>query len=184
MFPALALTVALTATPPTPPPVPPALAAWVMAAGMGADMSERWLRQECGRICQLPTAPASPPASPAHPPTAGSSSSSSSSAARRVGSGVEQWRTLVASHFPAEHVDLALAVMACESGGNPDARNPNSSASGLFQHLARYWDARTLAAGIPGASIFDPTSQMVVTAHMTGGGVNWTAWQASHHCWH
>lgn len=46
--------------------------------------------------------------------------------------GVEQWRGLVATYFPADQVDKALAVMACESGGDPSAYNP-SGASGLMQ---------------------------------------------------
>lgn len=52
---------------------------------------------------------------------------------RRYTGGVERWRSLVARYpWP---VDTALAVMACESGGDPNARNPDSSATGLFQIL-------------------------------------------------
>jgi soluble lytic murein transglycosylase-like protein len=54
-------------------------------------------------------------------------------------SSIEQWRPLVALHFPSDQVDHALEIMACESGGNPDAKNPRSTARGLFQILASLW---------------------------------------------
>lgn len=34
---------------------------------------------------------------------------------------VEQWRPLVAKYFPANQVDNALKIMACESKGNPNS---------------------------------------------------------------
>ena len=56
--------------------------------------------------------------------------------------GVEHWRPLVAGHFsdlgPAA-VDRVLCLMSYESGGNPTAKNPNSSARGLMQVLASLW---------------------------------------------
>lgn len=51
------------------------------------------------------------------------------------GGGCERWRPLIAAHFPASAVDRAIAVCNCESGGNPTARNPRSTATGLFQIL-------------------------------------------------
>ena len=90
--------------------------------------------------------------------------------------GVEQWRELVARYFDARYVDDALSVMQGESGGNPDAKNPNSSASGLFQHLARYWDGRSAAAGWAGADIFDPEANIAVAAWLSKGGSDWGHW--------
>jgi hypothetical protein len=58
---------------------------------------------------------------------------------RGMGSSVEQWRTLVATQFPAEQVDNALCVINSESGGNSNAANPRSSAKGLFQIMASVW---------------------------------------------
>lgn len=52
--------------------------------------------------------------------------------------GVERWRPLVAEHFPNQ-TDRALCIMEHESRGNPNAKNPNSSARGLFQILASLW---------------------------------------------
>ena len=59
---------------------------------------------------------------------------------RGMGNGdVEQWRPLVAGQFPPEQVENALCVIRSESGGNPSARNPRSTASGLFQIMASIW---------------------------------------------
>lgn len=89
---------------------------------------------------------------------------------------VEQWRPLVETYFLPADVPWAMRVMACESGGNPLAKNPNSSASGLFQHLARYWDARSAKAGWAGASIWDPEANIAVAAwlYYNSGPQHWT----------
>ena len=88
---------------------------------------------------------------------------------------VEQWRGLVESYFRPADVAWALRVMACESGGNPNAKHPRSSASGLFQHLARYWPGRSSRAGWAGASIFDPVANVAVAAwlYYSGGASHW-----------
>lgn len=95
--------------------------------------------------------------------------------------GIEQWRPLVAEFFPPDLVALALKVMDCESGGDPAAFNP-SGASGLFQHMPRYWSARSSAAGWGGADIFDPRANVAVAAHLaTTDG--WWHWNPSRGCW-
>ena len=78
--------------------------------------------------------------------------------------GVERWRSLVEKYFRPKDVEWALGVMSCESGGNPNAKNAHSSASGLFQHLARYWPERSVKAGWGGASIWDPEANIAVAA--------------------
>jgi hypothetical protein len=99
---------------------------------------------------------------------------------RRYQGDVEQWRPLIATYFNASDVETALRIIACESGGNPNADNPRSSASGLWQHLARYWPQRSAAAGIPGASIWDPAASTIVAAHLryhtTAGFQHWECW--------
>jgi hypothetical protein len=68
--------------------------------------------------------------------------STSQSANRGMGnrtSDVEEWRPLVAGHFNPEDVDMALCLMSFESGGNPNAKNPRSSARGLMQIMASVW---------------------------------------------
>jgi len=87
-----------------------------------------------------------------------------SSAGWKPGAGVEPWRPLVEKHFPPELVEDALSVMRCESLGDPLALNKYSAASGLFQHLPYYWPSRSKAAGLEGADIFDPESNVAVAA--------------------
>lgn len=92
--------------------------------------------------------------------------------------GVEAWRPLVAQYFEAADVDHAMRVLACESNGDPNARNPYSGASGLFQHIPRFWAERSVAAGYGGGSIFDPVTNVAVAAWMiydypTGGWQHW-----------
>ena len=56
---------------------------------------------------------------------------------------VERWRPLVERHFPADEVDMAMCIIEYESAGQPDADNPRSSATGLFQILAGPWGSIT-----------------------------------------
>ncbi len=93
-----------------------------------------------------------------------------------MGTSVEQWRPLVEAHFRAADVDRAMRIMRCESGGNPDAKNPRSSASGLFQHLGKYWPTRSAAAGYDGVSIFDPTANVAVAAWLRDQAGGWGHW--------
>ncbi len=62
----------------------------------------------------------------------------------------QDWRALVCSYN--WDCDWALAVIACESGGNPNAYNPAGPYVGLFQILD------------PSASLFDPATN-VAEAH-------------------
>ncbi len=95
-----------------------------------------------------------------------------------TGPGAEGWRPLVEAYFRPGDVDRAIRVMACESLGDPDAVNRYSGASGLFQHIPRYWPERSAAAGFAGRSIFDPEANVGVAAWMiydyAGGG--WQHW--------
>ena len=95
---------------------------------------------------------------------------------------VEEWRTLVSAYFAPSDVDKALAVISCESGGDPNAQNPSSGAAGLFQHIPRYWAERASAVGLPGASIFDPVANVSAAAYLVYS-VGWSPWNASSGCW-
>lgn len=97
--------------------------------------------------------------------------------------GAERWRSTVAEYFRPEDVDLAMAIMMCESGGDPDAANPVSSARGLFQHLGSAWPERAADAGWGGADILDPESNIAVAAWLVYEGGGWGHWNASGHCW-
>lgn len=89
---------------------------------------------------------------------------------------VEHWRPLVATYFAPSDIDRALNTIWCESRGNSNAKNPNSSASGLWQHLATYWTDRSNRAGIPGASIWDPEASTIVAAWLVYSNGGWGHW--------
>jgi soluble lytic murein transglycosylase-like protein len=88
---------------------------------------------------------------------------------------VERWRPLVLKYFGPDHVEWALRIIRCESGGNPDpSRDDNHR--GLFQHSLRYWDARAAKAGWAGADVHDPESNIAVSAWLFNGGAGKSHW--------
>lgn len=89
---------------------------------------------------------------------------------------VEDWRPLVEFFFRPGDVDRALRIMHCESKGDPNAKNRRSSASGLFQHLTRYWPKRAAEAGFRGASVFDPVANTAASAMLVYQGGGWSHW--------
>lgn len=93
---------------------------------------------------------------------------------RGIGSDAERWRPLVAEYFPADQVDTALCVVGWESGGNPDAKNPRSSARGLFQVLAALWAPHF---GISADALYDPVVNVRVASQIWGSQ-GWGAWSA------
>ena len=79
--------------------------------------------------------------------------------------GVEQWRELVASYFPATSVNKALKVMRCESNGRPDAVNQNTNKStdyGLFQINSVH--SQRVDGDLE--SLFDPTTNVRVASEI------------------
>ncbi len=94
---------------------------------------------------------------------------------------VEQWRSTVASYFPAGRVDEALRIIQCESLGDSDAYNPYSGASGLFQFLPSTWASTAPKAGFPDSSPFDPSANIGAAAWLAGryqalGQGFWAPW--------
>jgi hypothetical protein len=94
---------------------------------------------------------------------------------------IEQWRSLVAAYFPASRVDEALAILQCESLGDPDAYNPYSGASGLFQFLPSTWASTSPKAGFAGAGAFEPEPNVGTAAWLAGryqelGQGYWAPW--------
>lgn len=83
--------------------------------------------------------------------------------------GVEAWRTTVESYFGA-NTDRALAVMACESHGNPGAIG-SVGEQGLFQIRPEYHSWRA-----SGQSLLDGTINIMVAAGISNGGNDWSAW--------
>ena len=93
---------------------------------------------------------------------------------------VERWRPLVEDYFPPEEVEIALCVIRHESAGNPEADNPRSSATGLFQVLSSLWSDRY---GVSYRELLDPeVNARVARAIWDESG--WRAWSAYHRCDH
>jgi hypothetical protein len=94
---------------------------------------------------------------------------------------VEQWRSLVSQFFPTSRVEEALRIIDCESGGDTNAVNPYSGASGLFQFLPSTWATTAPNAGYGGASVFDPEANIASAAWLANryqelGYYYWTPW--------
>ena len=92
---------------------------------------------------------------------------------------VESWRPLVAVYFHPDHVDRALSVLACESQGNPAARNPRSSAAGLFQFIRSTWDWQAGILGLPtydAGGPLNPENNIRAAANLSNGGASWSHW--------
>lgn len=81
------------------------------------------------------------------------------------GAAIEQWRSLVASIFPAWAVNTALRIMDCESKGDPNAIGAQGEL-GLFQ-IMPYWH--------PDATL-DPTGNVLAAYRISNGGRDWSAW--------
>ena len=95
---------------------------------------------------------------------------------------VDRWEPVV-SHIAemydaTDEVDTFMRVMHCESRGDPDAYNESSGASGLMQHLSRFWDYRAEQVTMSGYSPFDPIANIhasfwLLTKRGYGGWVHW-----------
>lgn len=79
--------------------------------------------------------------------------------------GVEQWRGLVASIFPEWAVDKVLAVMWCESKGDPNATGSQGE-MGLMQLHPRWHRDAT----------YEPYGNLVATYRISSGGTDWSQW--------
>lgn len=84
-----------------------------------------------------------------------------------------QVRALAAEYFAPEDVNRAVRVAWCESRFNPSSTNLRTGAVGLFQHLPRYWEERTDAAGFPGADPTDPEASTAAAAWAVYNGGGW-----------
>jgi len=98
--------------------------------------------------------------------------------------GVERWRPMMTEAVMAwggteNDVNRFMRIMHCESRGDPNAHNSSSGASGLLQHLPKYWPDRAATVGMADASPFDPWANMYVSAWLAlaapGGG--WQHWE-------
>ena len=81
------------------------------------------------------------------------------------------------------HADLDWApIIACESGGNPTAQNPSSTASGLFQFLDTSWIAYGGGTYARRAKDATPAQQYEI-ANRAYAQSGLTPWTASKGCW-
>jgi len=95
-----------------------------------------------------PTTTKAPSTTTTTKPTATSSGYSSQWPADAGGiRDVENWRSTVAKYWRADQVDCVLGIILRESRGDPTAYNSTYGASGLMQHLAKYWPSRAAGAG-------------------------------------
>ncbi len=97
---------------------------------------------------------------------------------------VENWRSTVAEHWRADQVDCVLGIILRESRGDPTAYNSTYGASGLMQHLSKYWPSRAKGAGFVDssglvASPFNGEANIAAGKYLAdyyeGRGSNWWA---------
>lgn len=92
----------------------------------------------------------------------------------RAGLLVEDGKPAVAAALEAE-IDHAVAVVACESLGDPFITTPSSPEGafvvGLFQHKDIYWARRAAQAGLEGTSSLDPSANVRVAAWLVARSI-------------
>ena len=93
---------------------------------------------------------------------------------------VERWRVPVVEALKEygleEEEKTFMRVLRCESFGDPDAKNPESGASGLMQHIPSYWADRATVSGFHGASPFDPIANIYASVWLLDIG-GWSHWE-------
>lgn len=85
---------------------------------------------------------------------------------------VERWRPLVEEHFPPDEIDTAMCIIRHESSGDPEADNPRSTASGLFQILGSLWAPHF---GVTDEALYEPATN-VELARRIWDESGWRAW--------
>lgn len=76
---------------------------------------------------------------------------------------------------------IARTIARCESGLDPNAENPRSSASGLFQFIDSTW--RSVTGLAPPASAYSVSTQTSAFYDLWDGGAGAHNWAPSSHCW-
>lgn len=93
---------------------------------------------------------------------------------------VEQWRGLVAQYFPAGQVEYALAIMRCESGGNPNARGDMhlTFAGGAYGYSVGLFQIRQLPGRPSTEWLLNPENN-VKHAYGMWASSGWAPWSCS-----
>lgn len=86
---------------------------------------------------------------------------------------IKECVTLATITYPALSQSRAWMIIGRESGGNPNAKNPHSTASGLFQFLTSTFASTPY--GRAGMSIWDPCASALAAGwmHQNGRGHEW-----------
>jgi soluble lytic murein transglycosylase-like protein len=165
------------------------------AVDLARAREEERRRQEDRATTTTTTSPrtTSPPetTSPTSPPSTSPTTTTPSNTTTTTSGGggaswnhppaVERWRPLVQQFFPSNRVEEALRIIDCESNGDPDAYNPYSGASGLFQFIPSTWASTAPKAGYGGHSAFEPEANVAAAAWLGNryeelGQYFWRAW--------
>jgi hypothetical protein len=72
--------------------------------------------------------------------------------------------------------DKALYIANRESNFQPHAYNSYSGASGIYQHLRRYWPGRASTYGFHGWSAFNARANIIVSIRMVHRLGSWQPW--------
>ena len=70
----------------------------------------------------------------------------------------------------------ALYIANRESNFQPNAYNSYSGASGIYQHLRRYWPGRASVYGFQGWSAFNARANIIVSIRMVHRLGSWQPW--------
>jgi len=99
---------------------------------------------------------------------------------------VTQWRSLVEEHFGPSEGDRAMQILECESHGDPYAKNPRSSAAGLFQFLSGTWDHAAGQLDLPSyaeGGPYDAAANIEAAAWLVFEGGGWGHWTCAPRSW-
>ena len=77
--------------------------------------------------------------------------------------------------------DLLLRIIECESGGNPKAKNPNSTARGLLQIIKSSEEFCEEGLGLE-LDMYSPEDNLLCGRYLVGHG-GLAHWQTSESCW-
>lgn len=86
------------------------------------------------------------------------------------------------SAYAAAPAGVEAAIIQCESGGDPQAENPHSTASGLYQFIDGTWRGYGGGQFAPRASGATPAEQKIVFDRAFAAEGT-TPWDSSSSCW-
>ena len=94
-----------------------------------------------------------------------------------------QWEDLVSFHFEPEDHLVAYKIIGCESSGFAAAKNPTSTAKGLWQFINKTWYWVSSKLDIEGSALDPHTSTHFAAFLKYKTSQGWGHWSESAHCW-